>query len=134
MTKKEKRRISHELKFGSRMERRKKPPVPDMEEYRTYREMKLAQLKPVVLDDPREFPQAALPLEQKGLPGGRVAPRNPRLGLDGGTLEDIREFFNSGKYVPRDVDDDKNPQGEFGIWALYISSNINSFPFLVSYY
>ncbi|URD96175.1 Ankyrin repeat [Musa troglodytarum] len=111
MTKKEKRRISHELKFGSRMERRKKPPVPDMEEYRTYREMKLAQLKPVVIDDPREFPQAAVPPEHKGLPGGRVAPRNPRLGLDVGTLEDIREFFNSGKFVPRDVDDDKNPRG-----------------------
>ncbi|CAD5176250.1 unnamed protein product [Musa acuminata subsp. malaccensis] len=118
MTKKEKRKISHELKFGSRMERRKKPPVPDMEEYRTYREMKLAQLKPVVLDDPREFPQAAVPPEQKGLPGGRVAPRNPRLGLDGGTLEDIREFFNSGKYVPRDVDDDKNPQGRRKLFTL----------------
>lgn len=111
LTKKEKRKISHQLKFGSRMERKKPPPLPAMEEYRTYREMKLSQLNPVVLDNPREFAQekeAVVPPEPGG---GRVAPKNPRLELGGGTLEDITDFFNSGDYVPGEIDDDKKPQG-----------------------
>lgn len=120
LNKKEKRKISHELKFGSRMEQRKVSRVPDMEEYRTYREMKLAQLKPVVLDDPPGFlkekeeveVKVVEPPEPDGLSSGRVVPRNPRLGLGGGTLDDITDFFNNGKYVPRGTDDDSQPQGE----------------------
>ncbi|WOK98831.1 ankyrin repeat domain-containing protein, chloroplastic [Canna indica] len=114
LTKKEKRKISHELKFGSRMERKKKTSVPDMEEYRARRETMLSRLKPVALDDPRGFPKEEAVVEPpgpEGSSGGRVAPRNPRLGLDGGKLEDIADFFNSGKYVPRDAYDDKNPKG-----------------------
>ncbi|XP_038982757.1 ankyrin repeat domain-containing protein, chloroplastic-like isoform X3 [Phoenix dactylifera] len=111
LTKKEKRKISHQLKFGSRLERRKPPRLPDMEEYRAYREMKLSQLNPVVLDNPREFSpekEAVVPPEPEG---GRVVPRNPRLEMGGGTLEDITDFFNSGDYVPGAIDDDKMPQG-----------------------
>nr|XP_019701580.1 ankyrin repeat domain-containing protein, chloroplastic [Elaeis guineensis] len=111
LTKKEKRKISHQLKFGSRLERRKPPPLPDIEEYNAYREMKLSQLNPVVLDNPREFAlekEAVVPPEPGG---GRVAPRNPRLELGGGTLENIMDFFNSGDYVPEGIDDDKMPQG-----------------------
>ncbi|OAY84575.1 Ankyrin repeat domain-containing protein, chloroplastic [Ananas comosus] len=110
LTKKEKRKIAHQLKFGSRIERRKPPTVPDMAEYRTYREMNLAQLKPVVLDDPKEF---LAEKEVLGPPkaGGRVPPKNPRLGLDGGSLEDIADFFSSGDYKPSELDDDKDPRG-----------------------
>jgi hypothetical protein len=34
LTKKEKRKIAYELKFGSRVERRKPAPLPDIEQYR----------------------------------------------------------------------------------------------------
>nr|CAD1835181.1 unnamed protein product [Ananas comosus var. bracteatus] len=43
--------------------------------------------------------------------GGRVPPKNPRLGLDGGSLEDIADFFSSRDYKPSELDDDKDPRG-----------------------
>ncbi|KAG6492930.1 hypothetical protein ZIOFF_047901 [Zingiber officinale] len=118
LTKKEKRRISHELRFASRMDRRKKSPVPDREEYRAQREMMLARLKPVVLDDPPKFltdkeAEAAEPPKLEAPPGTRATPRNPWLALKGETLEDITDLFNSGKYVPPNENDDKKPKGEF---------------------
>ncbi|XP_042417132.1 ankyrin repeat domain-containing protein, chloroplastic-like [Zingiber officinale] len=116
LTKKEKRRISHELRFASRMDRRKKSPVPDREEYQAQREMMLARLKPVVLDDPPKFltdkeSGAAEPPKLEAPPGTRATPRNPWLALKGETLEDVTDFFNSGKYVPPNENDDKKPQG-----------------------
>ncbi|XP_039143433.1 LOW QUALITY PROTEIN: ankyrin repeat domain-containing protein, chloroplastic [Dioscorea cayenensis subsp. rotundata] len=111
LTKKEKRKIAHELKFGSKLERRLKSPLPDMEEYLAFKEMKLAKLKPVVLDNPDSFPP-----EEKVVirpePEGRVAPRNPRSWLGGGSFEDISDFFNSEDYVPGEMmDDEKKPKG-----------------------
>lgn len=111
LTKKEKRKISQELKFGSRVERRKKLPVPDLEEYRAYRAMKLAQLKPVVLDNPRKLPPPPPEEEDEEevkIPS-RVSPRNPRLAIGDASLEVISDFFNSSEYVPRENDDDKKP-------------------------
>lgn len=113
LTKKEKRKIAHQLRFGSRMEARKKTPVPDMEEYLAYREMKLSQLNPVVLDNPKRFPRGAtVAMEPDEHSIGRVAPRNPRMGINKETMDDITEFFNSGDYVPGERNDDKKPQGE----------------------
>uniref|UniRef100_A0A1D1ZJA1 Ankyrin repeat domain-containing protein, chloroplastic n=1 Tax=Anthurium amnicola TaxID=1678845 RepID=A0A1D1ZJA1_9ARAE len=108
LTKKEKRKIAQELKFGSRVERRKKLPIPDLEEYRSYRAMKLSQLKPLVLDNPRDFPPPP-PEEVVAPSGGRVTPRNPRLSVGDGSLELISDFFNSSDYVPGENDDDKKP-------------------------
>ncbi|CAA7403534.1 unnamed protein product [Spirodela intermedia] len=110
MTKKEKRKIAQELKFGSKLERRKKLPMPDLEEYRTYRELKLSQLKPVFLDTPRDFPPPSP--KEVGPPtpsGGRVSPKNPRLAIKDESLDRISNFFNSRDYVPEENDDDKKP-------------------------
>ncbi|KAL0914006.1 hypothetical protein M5K25_017503 [Dendrobium thyrsiflorum] len=112
LTKKEKRKIAHQVRFGSRMEARKKTPVADMEEYLAYREMKLSQLNPVVLDNPKRFPRGAAVLKEPGEhSSGRVAPKNPRLVIHEETMEDITEFFNSGDYVPGERNDDKKPHG-----------------------
>lgn len=111
MTKKEKRKIAQELKFGSKLERRKKLPMPDLEEYRAYREMKLSQLKPVVLDTPRDLPPPPPPKEV-GPPtpsGGRVPPKNPKLDIENESLDRISKFFSSPDYVPEENDDDKKP-------------------------
>ncbi|MQM22502.1 hypothetical protein Taro_055555 [Colocasia esculenta] len=109
LTKKEKRRIAQELKFGSRVERRKKLPVPDLEEYRSYRAMKLSQLNPVVLDNPRKFPPPPPPVEVDPPSDGRVSPRNPRIAVGDASLEAISDFLNSDEYVPGENDDDKKP-------------------------
>lgn len=114
MTKKEKRKISHQLRFASKMDRRKKSPTPSEEEYQAFRELKLSQLKPVVLDEPREFVLPIKEEEDEGVVrGGRAAAVNPRLGMQEGGFEAITEFFNSGEYVPREDFDDKKPQSEF---------------------
>ncbi|KAJ6824279.1 putative ankyrin repeat domain-containing protein, chloroplastic [Iris pallida] len=120
MTKKDKRKIAHQLRFGSKLERRKKSPTRDMEEYKAYRDLKLSQLKPVVLDKPKNLPPsppeeaeeeaAAGSKEWEVVSVGRVAPRNPRLGLAGGSLEDISDLFHSGRYVPGELEDDKKPR------------------------
>ncbi|XP_078155605.1 ankyrin repeat protein [Carex rostrata] len=111
LTKKEKRKIAYDLQFGSRIERRKPVPLPDIEQYRAYREKKLAQLKPMVPDEPKEFAPEKIEVMVPPEPGSRVAPKNPRLEIEGGTLDDISGFFNSRKYVPVDQDDEKNPGG-----------------------
>ncbi|KAJ3689764.1 hypothetical protein LUZ61_018928 [Rhynchospora tenuis] len=110
MTKKEKRKIAYELKFGSRVERRKPPPLPDIEEYRAYREMNLPQFKPVVLDEPKQFEPAKVEEMVLPEPGSRVVPKNPRLEIGGGTLDDISDFFGSREYVPMDMDGDRKPR------------------------
>lgn len=121
MTRKDRRIIARELEFNSRVNKKKRAsmPVRDMniEEFLTYRDAKLAQLKPVVLDNPR-FPVEEGKNEEKagkneeggggqwtepkgnGASNSRVAPRNPRRAVYGGTLEDISEFFNSPDYEP----------------------------------
>ena len=108
ITKKERRKIAQQLEYGSRVEKRKQGLVPiSQEDYSSYRETKLAQLKPLVLDKPTSFPvkeEAAGAAPVEGNPNeptsSRVVPRNPRRAVYGGTLEDISEFFNSGTYQP----------------------------------
>ncbi|KAJ0984417.1 hypothetical protein J5N97_002773 [Dioscorea zingiberensis] len=88
LTKKEKRKIVYDLKFGRKMERRKKSLFPDMEDYLAFKEMKLGQFNPVVLDDPKRFPPEKEVVAQPELEG-RASPRNPRSWLGGESLEDI---------------------------------------------
>ncbi|KAK9284867.1 hypothetical protein L1049_024047 [Liquidambar formosana] len=114
ITKKERRKIAQQLEFGRRVQKKKQGLVPlgntSVEDYLAYRSEKLAQLKPLVLDNP-SFKLKEEKYEAKG--GGeskhgemdgssssRVAPRNPRRAVYGGTLEDISQFFHSGSYEP----------------------------------
>ncbi|XP_077219577.1 ankyrin repeat protein isoform X2 [Tasmannia lanceolata] len=126
MTKKEKRIIAREMQFGTRVEKKKVIPLPDQEEYLSYRKLKLSQLNPVVLDEP-EYPAEE---EGKGLIGdfgdgggelgfsssGRVMPRNPRLGVADRTLEDVAELFNSRDYELEE-DGSKKSQGPQKLFA-----------------
>lgn len=106
ITKKERRKIAQELQFGSRVEKNKKGLEPirnlNLEEYVAFREAKLNQLKPLVLDEPQKFADD----DDKECEGNdgfvseRVAPKNPRWAVYGKGLEDVTEFFNSGHYEP----------------------------------
>lgn len=70
----------------------------------------MSQLRPVVLDDPKEFRPP--PAEEAELVrGGRAPAVNPRVGLREGGFEEIAEFFNSGAYAPGEDLDDKKPKG-----------------------
>ncbi|KAL5557471.1 hypothetical protein UlMin_039707 [Ulmus minor] len=103
ITKKERRKIAQEMQFGTRVEKKRKGLLPlksvNLEEYSAYREAKLAQLKPLVLDKPSDIPEK---VEDKdgSSSSGRVVPRNPRWAVYGKGLDDVTEFFNSGKYDP----------------------------------
>ncbi|KAK9948328.1 hypothetical protein M0R45_003909 [Rubus argutus] len=106
ITKKERRKIAQELQFGSRVEKNKKGLEPirnlNLEEYVAFREAKLNQLKPLVLDQPEKFAEED-DKESEGNDGfvsERVAPKNPRWAVYGKGLEDVTEFFNSGHYEP----------------------------------
>ncbi|KAA8547556.1 hypothetical protein F0562_003985 [Nyssa sinensis] len=117
ITKKERRKIAQQLEFGRRVEKKKKGLVPirkvSVEDYVTYRDAKLSQLKPLVLDNPifpvnegadNEKDEKNAGESQEGDANhstrSRVAPRNPRLAVYRGTLDDISDFFNSGNYDP----------------------------------
>lgn len=115
LSKKEKRMILQQQQFGSRLVKRKPQPavLPNMEDHASYKALKLSQLNPVVLDNPRHLPAAEeatnsgsgisddLDEEELGnSSSSRVAPRNPRLRVANGDLEDITKFFNSGNYNP----------------------------------
>ncbi|KAM3316275.1 hypothetical protein ACQJBY_034417 [Aegilops geniculata] len=134
LTKKEKRRIAHGLRFGSRLDRRVPSAVAAPDEYRAYREGRLdAELGHGARDylvsplesKSRAYSEVRLdaepgrvePLEEKPRapekveapppppPGTRAAPRNPRAAMDSVSLEDIAELFNSSQYVPGETDD-----------------------------
>lgn len=108
ITKKERRKIAQELEFNSRVEKKKKGLLPirsvNLEEYEAYREAKLAQLKPLVLDNPSSFPLKEEDKKEKENESlsQRVAPKNPRWAVYGRGLEDVAEFFDSGNYEPGD--------------------------------
>ncbi|XP_022132659.1 ankyrin repeat domain-containing protein, chloroplastic [Momordica charantia] len=116
ITKKERRKIAQELEFGTRVEKRKKGLVPlrsvNLEEYLAYKQAKLAQLEPLVLDNPSTFPatgevngaEGVREVKRGEMSGSseRVAPKNPKWAVYGRGLEDVSEFFNSGKYQPAD--------------------------------
>lgn len=118
LTKKEKRRIAHGLRFGSRLERRAPPAVAAPDEYRAYREGRLdAELGRVARDYAEPIERSPVPDRVEAPPppepGARVAPRNPRLGLGVRSLDDITELFNSTEYVPGEMEDGNNPKSEF---------------------
>ncbi|XP_015691268.2 ankyrin repeat domain-containing protein, chloroplastic [Oryza brachyantha] len=116
MTKKEKRRIAHGLRFGSRLERRAPPAVAAPDEYRAYREGRLdADLGRVERDYAEPIERSTVPdrveAPQPPVPGTRVAPRNPRMGMGARSLDDITELFSSTEYVPGEMEDGSNPKG-----------------------
>jgi hypothetical protein len=118
LTKKEKRRIAHGLRFGSRLERRGPPAVAAPDEFRAYREGKLqAEIEHVasVYRGPLDRIQTPEKVEvvPPPEPGSRVAPRNPRMGMNVGSFDDISELFSSEDYVPGEMDDSQTPKGEF---------------------
>ena len=103
ITKKERRKIAQEMQFGTRVAKNKRglEPIRDLnlEEYKAYREAKLNQLKPLVLERPERFKE----VEEGGseeVVSERVAPKNPRWAVYGKGLEDVTEFFNSEHYEP----------------------------------
>lgn len=125
ITKKERRKLAQELEFGRKVEKRREALNPiggsgnvknvRLDEYLKYRDEKLNQLKPLVLDNPEfsEDEQEQQEDDDKEVQGNaeedsnvnasssRVPPRNPRLAVYGGGLDDITEFFNSGIYDPK---------------------------------
>jgi len=119
LTKKEKRRISHGLRFGSRLERRAPPAVVPPDEFRAYRKGTLQAESEHVANVYRGPLERTLPPAEKveepppPEPGTRVAPKNPRMGMDVGSLEDISEFFSSREYVQGEMEDSKGPKSEF---------------------
>jgi hypothetical protein len=117
LTKKEKRRIAHGMRFGSRLERRAPPAVTAPDEFRAYRKGTLQAEREHVADVYRGPLERALPPEKveeppPPEPGTRVAPKNPRMGMDGGSLEDIAEFFSSREYASDETEDSKSPKSE----------------------
>jgi hypothetical protein len=142
LTKKEKRRIAHGLRFNSRLDRRVPSAVAAPDEYRAYREGRLdAELGHVARDyvepledksrarrdtDPgRVYRDYIEPLGERSRgtdmveappppdPGTRVAPRNPRMAMARAGLEDIAELFSSSDYVPGETEDGKSAKSEF---------------------
>ncbi|KAG9135407.1 hypothetical protein Leryth_007174 [Lithospermum erythrorhizon] len=129
ITKKERRKLALELEFGRKVDKRRFQMRPiesandsknvAMEDFVKYREEKLKQLKPIVLDSPvftkgkvtdeedRET-ESELGEEKRSESSSRVSPRNPKWAVYGGGLDDITEFFNSGTYDPNAA---KKPQG-----------------------
>jgi hypothetical protein len=100
LTKKEKRRIAHGLRFRSRLERRAPPAVAAPDEFRAFRVGRLqAEIEhvasvyrgPLDRTHPPEKVEEAPPPE----PGTRVAPRNPRVGMEVCSFGDITELFSN---------------------------------------
>ncbi|KAL0747239.1 hypothetical protein Bca101_029241 [Brassica carinata] len=106
LTKKDKRKIAQELEFGVSVEKKRQGLIPlrkvDLKEYLTYKEAKLDQLKPVVLDKPTTFDGDADGGErvEETYSSERVAPKNPRWAVYGKGFEHVTKFFNSDKYDP----------------------------------
>lgn len=110
--------MAQQLEYGRRVEKRRQALMPlNSEEYEKLKNEKLRQLKPLVLDNPKteyleendmyekreyleEKDKYEKPDDERSGEGirDRVAPRNPRLAVYGGGLEDISAFFSSGKY------------------------------------
>ncbi|CAI9111009.1 OLC1v1011140C1 [Oldenlandia corymbosa var. corymbosa] len=129
ITKKDRRKLAHELEFGRTVEKRRASLRPigsvNAVDFVKYRDERLKQLKPIVLDKP-EFVEVGKAEESdkdvagnvQGSSGGssssaRVKPRNPRLAVYGGGLEDISEFFNSGNYDPNAAKTTEGPRKLF---------------------
>ncbi|KAJ7953183.1 Ankyrin repeat domain-containing, chloroplastic-like protein [Quillaja saponaria] len=82
-----------------------------------YKEAKLAQLKPLVLDNPSNFPkgESEVTVGRKGerntvYSTERVTPKNPRWAVYGRGMENVTEFFHSGNYDPSDKNTEGRPK------------------------
>lgn len=107
ITKKERRKIAQQLEFGSRVEKKRTGYLPirnvNLQEYLKQKADKLGQLHPDVFDnysgvsvkekEGNDDSKEAGPSSSE-----RAAPRNPRWAVYGKGLEDVTEFFNSGRY------------------------------------
>ncbi|KAH8503168.1 hypothetical protein H0E87_014468 [Populus deltoides] len=103
--KKERRKIAQELEYNKKFERKRKGLVPirnvNLEEYQAFREAKLAQLKPLVLDYPQNIKEEEEEEDEvREIVSERVKGKNPRLAVYGRGLDDVREFFNGEGYEP----------------------------------
>lgn len=105
--KKERRKIAQEMDFNKKFERKRQGLLPirgvNLDEYKAFKEAKLAQLKPLVLDNPESFKdeeEEEEDVEVNGSGSERVKGKNPRWAVYGKGLEDVRDFFNSGDYEP----------------------------------
>ena len=104
--KKERRKIAQELEYNKKFERKRKGLVPirnvNLEEYQAFREAKLAQLKPLVLDYPQSIKEEEEEEEDevREIVSERVKGKNPRWAVYGRGLDDVREFFNGEGYEP----------------------------------
>ena len=105
-SKEERRKIAQEFEFNSNFMKKKRGLVPlrdiDSNEYKAYKESKLAQLTPLVLDKVPSFCFAEKKKETEvdWLSEERVEARNPRWAVYGKGLEDVKEFLNSDSYDP----------------------------------
>lgn len=105
--------MAQELEYGTRVMKRRQALMPlnsegqdkieqaRLEKFEKIKQEKIKQLSPVVLDNPKKeyFREIEPRKEANGeAGGGRVTPRNPRLAVYGGGLEDVSAFFSSGKY------------------------------------
>lgn len=110
MTKKERKIIYREMEYGRRVEKRRQSLRPvNLEEYDKFKREKLKQLNPLTLDNPELDYVDESKNQGKGdnyegdgerIVRDRVAPKNPRLAVYGGGLEDISATFISGNYDP----------------------------------
>ncbi|XP_010465957.1 PREDICTED: ankyrin repeat domain-containing protein, chloroplastic isoform X1 [Camelina sativa] len=105
LTKKDKRKIAQELEFGVRVEKKRQGLVPlrsvDLNEFLTFKEAKLAQLRPVTLDKPGTFSDDGASTDAPLTSSTeRVAPKNPRWAVYGKGFDHVTNFFNSDKYDP----------------------------------
>ncbi|KAL6522637.1 hypothetical protein OROMI_031595 [Orobanche minor] len=121
ISKKERRRISQQLDYGTRVQKRRQalmPINPNPDEFEIFKNEKLQQLKPSVLDEPEppehleensneHLEENSNKYEEKRgddeqrigeVVTGRVTRGNPRLAVYGGGLEDISAVFSSGRY------------------------------------
>ncbi|AES95221.2 ankyrin repeat domain-containing protein, chloroplastic isoform X1 [Medicago truncatula] len=105
-SKEERRKIAQEFEFNSNFMKKKSGLVHlrdiDSNEYKAYKEAKLAQLTPLVLDKVPSFCFAEKKKEREldELSDERVEARNPRWAVYGKGLEDVKEFLNSESYDP----------------------------------
>ncbi|GKV45125.1 hypothetical protein SLEP1_g52241 [Rubroshorea leprosula] len=119
ITKKERRKIAQQLEFGSRVEKKRRGMVPirnvNVQEYLKSKAEKVAQLNPVVLDNPSSFPveeerkdSVATEDEMDGQSSSseRLASKNPRWAVYGKGFEYVNQVFNSGIYQPGDKKSD----------------------------
>ncbi|KFK28265.1 hypothetical protein AALP_AA8G494400 [Arabis alpina] len=102
LTKKDKRKIAQEMEFGVRVEKKRQGLIPlrdvDLKEYLTYKEAKLNQLKPLILDKPTTFSDDGDGETGVTTLSERVAPKNPRWAVYGKGFDHVTNFFNSDKY------------------------------------